>query len=587
MKSFLGTNIGRFSLTFSFLALLAVLMVACGGNTPAWSLEPGSLSFAGQVGEPAPAVQSVTIKNSGGGEQEFTVSSNASWAAVTPASGRLAVGESASLQVSVSGCTESGSENTTLTVGGAAAGTIEVARVCAPAAGTLLWAKQFGTSDYDDAMALARGADGSLYLAGDTKGDFGETGSGNIFLARYDADGEREWLTQFQSHDAEAEISYIAAAESGVYVAGSLDYDHFEGQINAGESDVFIAKFTIDGEMVWLHQFGTPQSEGPSGLVVDSGGNAYLYGSTAGEFSDPSTDPGNGDLFLAKFKPDGTRAWLKQFGSDDAETATHVYIGPEGNIYLSGSTSGSLSGQPNSGAGDAFVAKYDPAGAQVWVSQFGTSEQEAAGSIALAGGVVYTGSSTRGAFAGFSNAGGTDIYVAALNDSTGQLSWVNQMGSGGYESAAFLQADENGVYVLGSTSGTLPGQTAAGDTDVFTMSLRPDGSQRWLVQFGTSKYDEDRGLELADGRLLVLGRTNGQFDGYTLSGRNDIFVAGFEPGSGERVWLNQFGSDQREWLAGLALDEGGHAYVFGQTGGVFPGQTSSGDKDVFLAKVQR
>lgn len=44
-----------------------------------------------------------------------------------------------------------------------------------------------------------------------------------------------------------------------------------------------------------------------------------------------------------------------------------------GNVYAVGHTGGAFSGQTSTGGPDAFVAKYNGAGNQIWVRQFGTS----------------------------------------------------------------------------------------------------------------------------------------------------------------------------------------------------------------------
>lgn len=49
-------------------------------------------------------------------------------------------------------------------------------------------------------------------------------------------------------------------------------------------------------------------------------------------------------------------------------------------------------------------------------------------------------------------------------------------------------------------------------------------------------------------------------------------------------WIKQFGTSDDDEAYGVAVDTSGNAYVAGWTGGVLPGQSSSGPWDAFLVK---
>jgi len=59
--------------------------------------------------------------------------------------------------------------------------------------------------------------------------------------------------------------------------------------------------------------------------------------------------------------------WTKQFGTSDYDYSSGVSVDSSGNIYVSGTTRGSLSGNTSAGMSDAFIAKYNSAGNQLWV----------------------------------------------------------------------------------------------------------------------------------------------------------------------------------------------------------------------------
>ena len=51
------------------------------------------------------------------------------------------------------------------------------------------------------------------------------------------------------------------------------------------------------------------------------------------------------------------------------------------------------------------------------------------------------------------------------HDAAGNVVWTRQFGTGSTDEAFGLSVDSSGVYVVGSTAGTLPGQTSAGLAD--------------------------------------------------------------------------------------------------------------------------
>src|SRR5438045_4048081 len=69
------------------MSVLVTLTVASGSTTPAVGLTPTSLTFTGSVGGANPVAKTIGIANTGGGTLSWSASDNASWLAVSPASG--------------------------------------------------------------------------------------------------------------------------------------------------------------------------------------------------------------------------------------------------------------------------------------------------------------------------------------------------------------------------------------------------------------------------------------------------------------------------------------------------------------------
>ncbi|MCL5743289.1 MAG: hypothetical protein M1541_05075, partial [Acidobacteria bacterium] len=225
-----------------------------------------------------------------------------------------------------------------------------------------------------------------------------------------------------------------------------------------------------------------------------------------------------------------------------------------------------------------------PAEAQTirWARQFGTSGTEIAYAVAATGNSIYVaGEITNGAFPGFTNAGGREAFVAKF-DPQGNLLWVRQFGSAGEDTALGIAANADAVYVVGRTSGVLPEQAPSGNTDAFVRRYAPDGTQGWTRQFGTSGIDEAFAVTIIPAGLYIVGRTNGTFPGQTSGspGTDDAFVTRFDQ-DGSQWWTRQFGTTGGDRAYGVAADSTG-AYVAGYTQGALVAPPAG--TDAFLRK---
>jgi hypothetical protein len=86
-----------------------------------------------------------------------------------------------------------------------------------------------------------------------------------------------------------------------------------------------------------------------------------------------------------------------------------------GNVYVAGETFGALPGQKSAGLYDAYVRKYDSAGAEHWTRQLGAGSNDYGFSVSVDGsGSVYLAGYTDGALPGQSFAGYYDAFIARL-----------------------------------------------------------------------------------------------------------------------------------------------------------------------------
>tara|TARA_B100000674_G_scaffold496043_1_gene525065 strand:- start:5023 stop:7971 length:2949 start_codon:yes stop_codon:yes gene_type:complete len=147
-------------------------------------------------------------------------------------------------------------------------------------------------------------------------------------------------------------------------------------------TDAFLAKYDSEGNSLWTRQIGSPVEDVSLGTTTDPFGNILLTGYTRGELSG-AANFGGLDAFLVKFSHSGREIWRRQFGSLGDDVVLALTTDEEGNIYLTGQTSGTLTGHQSTGGIDLFAAKYDTGGKLQWSQQWGTGGHDLGAKISV------------------------------------------------------------------------------------------------------------------------------------------------------------------------------------------------------------
>ena len=224
-----------------------------------------------------------------------------------------------------------------------------------------------------------------------------------------------------------------------------------------------------------------------------------MTGYTRGDLA--GTNQGDKDVYLAKLDPNGAQLWLKQFGGVGEDKGWGVAATGDG-VRVAGMTSATL-GTPV-GSLDGWVARYDGAGNQAWLQQFGTTaNEEVWGLTADAAGNAYVAAYSAGDFDG-PLAGDKDIVLARF-DPSGTLTGSDQLGTDLNDKGAAIQLDGAGnLYLAGFTDGRLAGRV--GKFDAVLVKYAPDLTREWTRQFGTVEDDGADAFAEANLYLAVAGR---------------------------------------------------------------------------------
>lgn len=396
-------------------------------------------------------------------------------------------------------------------------------------------ARQRGTVSADSAKAVALDSGGNVYLAGSTLGDLDgniSAGGEDLFLLKYDAVGTWQWSRQFGSVAGDGANAVAVDGSGNIYVAGfTLGSLPGSNAGNSGGSDLFLIKYNAGGTLQWVRQLGSAGADQAKGVAVDAAGNSYVTGSTLGTLPGfGNSNAGGEDLFLLKYDSAGVLQWVRQFGSVAGDQAYGVVVGSNGEVFVAGATLGTLPGNVSVGGSDNFLASFAADGTRQWIRQFGTVAFDAAQAVAAdSQGGIYLGGVTSGVLAGTVSAGGSDLFVAKY-DLSGSRLWTRQLGSVGTDTALGISAEANGaVYVTGATNAGLDGNSSTGGEDLFLVKYDVLGNKQWTGQFGTFTTEQGRAVTVdGGGNAFVGGGTFGEMPENASAGGEDLFLVKFD-----------------------------------------------------------
>lgn len=232
-----------------------------------------------------------------------------------------------------------------------------------------------GASGNQFAMSAVADGDGGVYLAGvfDTSftidNQFFSTiaGQSQLFVAYLTASGTgpAAWGLQGRAAAQIGAVRGAVTADGDLVIAGL-----FQGSLqlgtylleNRGDWDVFLARISRGGAVVWAESFGGPGVDAVHGMALD-GDQVWLIGDfqlTADFGGDPLTSAGESDIVVAGYAIDtGAHVASRRFGGIDADVGFSLAV--SGATFVGVQTAGTL----DLGAGEPLTAQGDQTAAGV------------------------------------------------------------------------------------------------------------------------------------------------------------------------------------------------------------------------------
>ncbi|MCK4720895.1 hypothetical protein KAU08_09555, partial [bacterium] len=397
-------------------------------------------------------------------------------------------------------------------------------------------------------------------------------------------EGNLIWAKSGGGNDIDKATAITSLSDESVVITGHIRTSSIFGKgepnqtvlTSAGHRDVFFARYNPDGTLAWAKRAGgsiTDYGWGITALSDDSTvATGWFYSTPTifgqGEPNQTSLTPvGRGDVYIARFNPDGTLAWVTSAGGPDNDGGFGIITLSDDSTVVTGTFRESAifgQGEPNhtvitsAGNTDAYVARYNTDGTLAWAKRAGgVGFDRGYGITALSNdSTVVTGQF--GGSAIFGEGEPNETVLNALNSCNIFIAWYNPDGTLAWAKGA-VETDwtlGNGITTLSDNSTVLSGGfresatfgkgdpnqtvlTSDGDYDVFVVRYDPDGMLVWAKRAGGSKKDYGYGITaLSDDSTVITGRFSGfatfgegePYETLLTSGAGfDIFVARYNP----------------------------------------------------------
>jgi len=426
----------------------------------------------------------------------------------------------------------------------------------------IVYSTFLGGFERDLVNGIAVDASGNAYVTGGTAsttfpGTAGSPiqpanagGSFDAFVTKINAAGTAIVYSTFLGGNGNDVGFGIAVDGSGnAYVTGETGSTTFPGTAGspiqpakagaAGSLDAFVTKINAAGTAIVFSTFlGGAGTDLGDGIAVDTGGNAYVTGTTksatlpgaAGSPIQPANAGGSFDAFVTKINAAGTAIVFSTFlgGSGDDE-GSGIAVDGIGNAYVTGLTNSTTfpgvtgsSIQPANAGGtyDAFVTKINTAGTAILYSTFlgGSGDDDGfAIAVDISGNAYVTGVNGSTTLAGGGN--NFDAFVTKINATGTAIVYSNLLGGTGFDEGNSIAVDASGnAYVAGLTSSTtFPGVTgssiqpanAGGTYDAFVTEINAAGTIVYSTFLGGSGTDDGYSIAVdTSGNAYVAGDTN-------------------------------------------------------------------------------
>lgn len=234
--------------------------------------------------------------------------------------------------------------------------------------GELAWEKSFGGSGSERGHAIIPAVDGGFIVVGLTSSNDGDVaenaGAYDSWVFKIDSSGELQWEMTFGGGGDDFFQKIENHPDGGYVVLGQTTSNDGDVSNNHGESDVWLARISNEGELIWEQTYGGDEEDIGQAIKGTSDGGFVVASSSKSSNGDVqnalNSDGGNGDYWALKLSENGEIEWERMVGGSSFDVPTAVCETADGFLFggYSYSSDGDISGWI--GEFDFWLVKLNP-----------------------------------------------------------------------------------------------------------------------------------------------------------------------------------------------------------------------------------
>lgn len=423
---------------------------------------------------------------------------------------------------------------------------------------------------------------------------------------------QTKWANSIAGNLYEQSNSIAVAPCGDVYTVGFFQ-QRLGSLTSVGTEDGFIAKYTTDGQLIWLKQLGGSSADRLNGIAVVDDHTIVITGEMKGVLyygTDSLVAQDRLDVVVLKIDSSGQINWAEKAAGLGDDSGTDITVSTAGTIWVTGYFENDLYSNNDTifsyGTRDAFIWKLNQNGGTEWLTHLGGPGFDEGVSIAIDSrmdcyvtgsfrDVIYTNQDT--AFGNLSN----DIFVAKY-DHNGSAVWIETMGGPSSDRAQCVAVDgQDNICLTGWYNAYLNVDSIRladrQEEDIFLIKMNSMGELLWAKDVAY-RFDE-RGYEVdfdAQNNVYLLGTLDSfliieddSLYNRHLNRPTDIFIAKFTA-NGDYKWSQTLGHYYNDFCYDMVVVDASEVYITGsfQDTTIYITDTliSQGQFDVFTAKFE-
>jgi hypothetical protein len=328
-----------------------------------------------------------------------------------------------------------------------------------------------------------------------------------------------------------------------VAVPGSTDFivSGATTSAGAGNSDVYVARITETGTVVWQNAYGAAGYEVGLYSLINTNGNIVIGGITRSYLAG-----GLDDILLLEIDPNGALQWAQVLGTAGLnESITRIKLSTNGMVIIANSSAA------GSNTPDFLALEVTSNGGVInWSNLLDSGSGDISASIIESnlGGYFLIGGSNTSLY---------DQAIIRLN-AAGALVGAIHFGNADNENAAeLIELPNNDLMVMGNFR-----QVSGTGLEISLTTVRQDLTLQGSVLFGDNGVGDERAfdlLQMPDGGYVISGYTSG-----FGQGSQDVYLVRTDVNR-NLVWARSYGNTTSNQGFGIVRNSIGGVMVTGLT----------------------